>query len=117
MGFFALLSGKPLRERAASLVQSFSDSCPIAAAKRKAPSMREVERALEAIYRGAASFSREHRLGVVSRARFAKAVQEELLHRGYPADLVTKITSAVAAKALVTSKSPQQIVPPSSKSS
>lgn len=99
-----MFSGKPLRERAASLVQSFSDRCPLpGGAKRKALSSREIEKALESLYREAAAFSREQRLGIVSRARFAKAFQDELLGRGYPADLVMKITSAVSAKALASS--------------
>lgn len=104
-----MLSGKPLRERAASLVQSFSDHCPLPGARRKPLSNREIERALEALYREAAVFSREQRLGIVNRARFAKAFQDELLGRGYPADLVMKITSAVSAKALAGAGKPVAI--------
>lgn len=104
-----MLSGKPLRERAASLVQSFFDKCPLPGAKRKAPSKREIEMSLEAIYREVAAFSREQRLGIVGRARFAKAIQDELLSRGYPPDLVMKITGAISAKALVRSRSGEPV--------
>jgi hypothetical protein len=116
LGFFALLSGKPLRDRAASLVQSFSAVCPPAEAKHKMPSRRKIETALEALYREAAAFSREQRLGIVGRARFAKSIQDELLARGYAVDLVMKITSAVSAKALASNKSREPVAapPPSS---
>ena len=117
LGFFALLSGKPLRERAASLVQSFSDNCPPAGAKHKALSRQKIEKALGALYREAAAFSREQRLGIVGRARFAKSFQDELLGRGYPVDLVMKITSAVSAKALASAKSWEPVAPPPSGSS
>jgi len=106
LGFFDLLSGKPLRERADALIQSFSKRCPLPGARRKSLSNREIEGALESLYRDAAAFSREQRLGIVGRARFAKAFQDELLGRGYPADLVMKITSAVSAKALARKESP-----------
>jgi hypothetical protein len=114
LGFFARMSGKPLRERAASLVQSFSAVCPPAGAKHKTPSRRKIETALDALYREAAAFSREQRLGIVGRARFAKSIQDELLARGYAVDLVMKITSAVSAKALVSNKTSGPVAPPSS---
>jgi hypothetical protein len=117
LGFFALLSGRPLRERAASLVQSFSDNCPPPDARRKSQSRPKIEKALEALYRDAAAFSREQRLGIVGRARFAKAIQDGLLGRSYPADLVMKITSAVSAKALASKKSLEPVAPPPSSSS
>jgi hypothetical protein len=117
LGFFALLSGKPLRERAAILVQSFSANCPPPDSKHKPLSQPKIEKALEALYREAAAFSREQRLGIVSRARFAKAIQEGLLGRGYPVDLVMKITSAVSAKALASKKPLEAVAPPPSKSS
>lgn len=113
-GFFALLSGTLLRERAASLVQSFSAACPPAEAKHKTPSRRKIDKALEALYREAAAFSREQRLGIVGRARFAKSIQDELLSRGYAVDLVMKITSAVSAKALASNKSREPVIPPGS---
>lgn len=101
-GFFQLLSGKPLRERASSLVDSFSETCRPVGAKGRTPSTRQIELALERMYRGAAEFSSTQRLTTLGRARFAKAVQDELLRRGYSGDVVTKITSALAAKALST---------------
>lgn len=116
LGFFALLSGKLLRERAAFLVQSFSDSCPLPDAKHKGLSSQKIEKAMEALYREAATFSREQHLGIIGRARFAKFFQDELLGRGYPVDLVMKITSAVSAKALASNKSRETVAPPSSSS-
>lgn len=116
LGFLALLSGKPLRERAAFLVQSFSDVCPPPDAKRRGLSIQKIEKALAALYREAGAFSREQRLGIVGRARFAKSFQDELLGRGYPVDLVMKITSAVSAKALASNKSREPVAPPSSSS-
>lgn len=68
--------------------------------KRRALSAPEVARALAALYKGAADFSRAGRLGILGRARLAKALQDELLARGYPDDMVLKITHAVAAKSL-----------------
>ena len=117
LGFFALLSGKPLRERAVALVKTFSGNCPPPGAKHKALSKPKIEKALEALYREAAAFSREQRLGIVGRARFAKAIQDELLVLGYPVDLVMKITGAVSAKALASNKPLEPVAPPSSSSS
>lgn len=91
------------------MVQSFSDHCPLPGAKRKVLSNREIEKALKALYIEAAAFSREQRLGILGRARFAKALQDELLGRGYPADLVMKITSAVSAKALASNQPGERV--------
>ena len=106
-----------MRERADLIVQSFSDTCPLADTKRRAPSRRKIEDALGALYRDAAAFSREQHLGILNRARFAKAVQDGLLSRGYPADLVVKITSALSAKALASSKSEDAALHPNARSS
>jgi hypothetical protein len=117
LGFFALLSGKPLRAQAALLVQFFASNCPPPDGKHKSLSRPKIEKALEALYSEAGAFSREQRLGIVGRARFAKAIQDGLLGRGYPADLVMKITSAVSAKALTSNKSFEPVARPPSSSS
>ncbi|MGB7541311.1 MAG: hypothetical protein WBM28_04755 [Burkholderiales bacterium] len=98
-------------------MQSFSGDCPPTEAKHKTPSRRKIETALESLYREAAAFSREQRLGIVGRARFAKSIQDGLLGRGYPVDLVMKITSAVSAKALASNKSWEPAATPPSSSS
>lgn len=100
-GFLAVLTGKAQREAAAFLAQDFSERCPLPAGRRKALPAREVEQALGALYRGAADFSRAGRLGILGRARLAKALQDELLARGYPADMALKVVHAVAAKSLI----------------
>lgn len=104
MGFFTRFSGKPLRDQAAFLAQTFSESCPPPNTKRKPLSTQKIDAALDAIYRQAAAFSREQRLGIFGRARFAKAFQDELLSRGYPTDLVMKITGALSATALASDR-------------
>ena len=98
-------------------MQSFSGNCPPPDARHKSLSRPKIEKALETLYREAAAFSREQRLGIVGRARFAKAIQDGLLGRGYPVDLVMKITSAVSAKALASNKSLEPVAPPPSSSS
>lgn len=87
-----------------ALADAFSAKIPPPGAKQKAQSKQKIDAALESLYRDAAAFRREHRLGVLGRARLAKAFQDELLARGYPAELVMKITSAITATALVSDK-------------
>ena len=102
--FLARLSGKTVRNGASALADAFSEKFPPPGAKRKAQSKLKIDSALDSLYRDAAVFRREHRLGILGRARFAKAFQDELLARGYPAELVMKITSAITATALVSDK-------------
>ncbi|OGA20065.1 MAG: hypothetical protein A3G25_14145 [Betaproteobacteria bacterium RIFCSPLOWO2_12_FULL_63_13] len=102
--FLARLSGKTVRQGASALADAFSEKFPPPGARRKAQSRLKIDSALDSLYRDAAAFRREHRLGVLGRARFAKAFQDELLARGYPAELVMKITSAITATALVSDK-------------
>lgn len=64
-------------------------------------SEKKVQQALDALYRDAAAFAAEQRLGVLRRARFAKAFQDELAKRGYRGDLVAKITTALTTSALI----------------
>ena len=86
------------------MADSFSEKLPPPGAKRKAQSKQKIDAALDSLYRDAAAYRREHRLGILGRARLAKAFQDELLARGYPVELVTKITSAITATALVSDK-------------
>jgi len=114
--FLARLSGKTIRRGASALADAFSERFPPPGAKRKAQSRLKIDTALNALYLDAAAFRRKHRLGLLGRARFAKAFQDELLARGYPNDVVMKITSAITATALVSDRghSLEKANPPSS---
>jgi hypothetical protein len=100
---FGIISSAALREQAAVLVGRFSAATAPSkrAGRSRAASGSAIEAALKALYEEAADYSRERKLSVIGRARLARALQEELRRCGFPADLVSKVTGAVAVNALV----------------
>lgn len=97
---------------ASNLAAEFSRLCPLPENEPKAsfegrpkpsgrtPSEKAIEYALAEIFAKAKAFRRENRLGIFKRARLARIFQDELAKRGYDADLVTKVTTALVAAAL-----------------
>jgi hypothetical protein len=101
---FGWFSSSPLRSEAQRLAERFADEFPPpgrSGAQRV--NEKSVSRSLDRLYAEAADVSRKLRLGVIGRARLAKALQEELHSRGYPAELVGRVTNAVTVNALVAS--------------
>ncbi len=98
-----IASTKSLRETARTLTNSFAEDCP--PPRNQNPSKRVSEKkvavALDRLYAQAADYIRERRLGVIGRARLAKAFQAEMQALGYPPELVGKLTSALTINALV----------------
>lgn len=95
-------SAQEIKETAAQIVGKFIQQCPPQSKVfgRKG-SETVIGGALEAIYREASDFAKKRRLGVIGKARFAKAFQDELQRAGYTAELVSKVTTALTVKAFV----------------
>lgn len=56
---------------------------------------------METLHKRIALYAKEKRLSFIGRARLAKALQNEMNLLGYPADLVSRVISAVTVNALV----------------
>lgn len=99
------LFSEMLEDKVQTLVKDFAVNCPppSQAANRKM-SEKSVQQALSQLYAQAKDVTAEHRMGVIRRALFAKAFQDELRQLGYPAELVSKITGALTINALTTGK-------------
>ncbi|OIR07175.1 hypothetical protein GALL_107640 [mine drainage metagenome] len=99
---FGFISSAALRVQALELADAFDRDCqPPQRAAAKAASEKTAVRALEKLCAATAAYARERKLGLLGRARLARALQSELRRRGYPQDLVGKLTSAVTVNALV----------------
>lgn len=102
MWFFKFVSNKTVDAFARELVADFARQCPLG----QKPVMKggafekKVDAVLSDLYRRAKTFRTENRLGVFKRARLAKAFQDELMNAGYPADVISKMTTALVASAL-----------------
>lgn len=102
MGIRSIFLGASYKDEAIRLVGGFATVCPPPErVGTKAPSDKMVAKALDDLSRQTLEFSDEHRLGVIGRARLAKAFQDEMLRMGYPADLVSRITSSLTFNALI----------------
>jgi len=102
MGIRSIFLGSLYKDEAVRLVGGFASVCPPPErVGSKAPTDKMVAKALDHLSQQALDFSEEHRLGVINRARLAKAFQDEMLRTGYPADLVSRITSSLTFNALI----------------
>jgi hypothetical protein len=70
-------------------------------AKHKPVPENKVTASLEALNQRMAEYAKNKRLSFIGRARLAKALQNEMNQLGYPADLVSRVVSAVTVNALV----------------
>lgn len=101
MKLYKFTSRRQVDTVASELAAEFSRLCPPTDKQSGRPvSDKAIERALSQIYSRAKSFRKENRLGIFKRARLAKVFQEELTKRGYSADLVGRVTTALVATAL-----------------
>lgn len=101
MLWFRSVSNDLIRDEATRLVHNFSIDCPPPSEARGQVPEKRAQQALDALYAAAKAFSRQHGLGVWKRAKFAKLCQDELLKKGYQPAMVSKITAALTANALV----------------
>ena len=98
---FGFIPSAVLRERAVQLVDVFArDIAAPGKARRKAALESAANDALQVLFLGVADFCRVERLGVIGRARLARTLQDELRRRGFPAEMVSRVTSAVTINAL-----------------
>lgn len=100
---FGFASSKSLQIEASSALEAFAQVCPPPAkmAKQKPVPESKVAASLQALNRRVAEYAVCNRLSFIGRARLAKALQNEMKRLGYPADLVSRVVSAVTVNALV----------------
>jgi len=99
---FGFISGKSLRSEVGVMVGEFARICPPPARLGvKRVSDGKIEESLGVLYSRVAAFARVSNLGVIGRARLAKALQDEMRRNQYPAELVGRLVNAVTANALV----------------
>lgn len=96
------LSGKSLRDEVGVMVGEFALLCPPPTKTGVKPiPEKKVEESLHALYVRIADFVQHMHLGVIGRARLAKALQDEMRRNEYPDELVSRLVNAVTVNALV----------------
>lgn len=100
---FGFASSQSLQIEASSALEAFAQACPPPAkmAKQKPVPENKVAASLQALNLRIAEFAINNRLSFIGRARLAKTLQSEMNRLGYPADLVSRVVSAVTVSALV----------------
>lgn len=99
---FGILSSKSLRDDAGAMIGSFAQTCPPPAKLGNKPvPEKKVGESLANLYELVAAYTQEHRLGVIGRARLAKALQEEMRQHEYPDELIGRMMNAITVNALV----------------
>lgn len=100
---FGFASSKSLQVEASAAMEAFARVCPPPAKviKYQPVSEKKVAASLEALNQRIAQYSLNTHLSFIGRARLAKALQNEMNLQGYPADLVSRVVSAVTVNALV----------------
>ncbi len=107
MGLARFFITQPMREQAVIFVAMFM--ADVASRNRKAKGkieMPSVDASLNRLYGEVAAYIRQHKLGAVRRAAFAFAIQEALREQHLPAEVVSKVTSALVMNALIAQKKP-----------
>lgn len=100
---FGFASSKSLQIEASSALEAFALVCPPPAkvARHKPVPENKVAASLQALNQRIAGYAKNTRLSFIGRARLAKALQSEMNQLGYPADLVSRVVSAVTVNSLV----------------
>lgn len=101
--FNLFVSSSTLNTVAHELVHALETTCT----PGKSVPEKQVAVALEELYLNTAHIIKEHRLGVLGRARLTMAVQKELQMRSYSPELVSRITSALMVNAMVHARKKQ----------
>lgn len=101
---FGFASKKSLQIEASAALEVFAQVCPppakVAPRSKPVPESRVAE-SLQALKQRIAAYAKNQRLSFIGRARLAKALQSEMNQLGYPAELVSRVVSAVTVNALV----------------
>lgn len=100
---FGIASTLSLQIEAREALEVFARVCPPPAkvTSYKAIPQSRVAESLETLNQRIALYAKNKRLSFIGRARLAKALQNEMNLLGYPADLVSRVVSAVTVNALV----------------
>lgn len=97
---FGLLRDKELESFAADLARQFSARMPpstLSADRASDPKFKAaLAKALHQVFLGAQNYCREHKVGLLKRARFSKTFQDEIKSLGYPDEFVKEITMSLA---------------------
>jgi hypothetical protein len=100
---FGFISQLSLQTEARESLEIFARACPPPAkvVKHKPVPESKVAASLETLHKRIALYAQNQSLSFIGRARLAKALQNEMNRLGYPADLVSRVVSAVTVNALV----------------
>jgi hypothetical protein len=97
---FGLLHDKELEGLAADLARQLSARVPpgtLSAERVSDPKFKAtLAKALHHLFVGAQNYCRDHKIGLLKRARFSKTFQEELKSLGYQSDFVKEVTLSLA---------------------
>lgn len=101
MSLASLLLSERAKAQTLESLAVFAKTCPPPDSAIKPISKVNAEKALTSLYEKIKHIVREHRFGIIRRASIAKFVQDEMLARGYPSSMVSVVTHAITANALV----------------
>ena len=97
---FGLFRDKEMERFAADLARQLVTRVPPATMKAQTASSSKLEatlaKAFHHVFMSAENYCRDHRVGLLKRARFSKSFQDELKSLGYPDDFVKEATLGLA---------------------
>ena|SRR5713226_4294874 len=97
---FGLLHDKELENFAADLARQLNARMPPAALSAERASdpkfKTALAKSLHHVFLGAQNYCRDHKVGLLKRARFSKTFQDEIKSLGYPDDFVKEVTMSLA---------------------
>lgn len=97
-----LFSSAALNSEVETIVGEFVKTCPPPVTVGRKPMPKaQIESSLQVLYAQVADCVQKRRLGILGRARLAKALQTEMQRYKYPDELVSQLVSAVTVNALV----------------
>ena len=102
---FAFLSKNYLQSEAMELIAGFASTCPPPKqiGKRRIAE-KVVAQSMQDLYEKTSELVKRKRLGVLGRARLAKAMQTVLREQGYAEELTSRVVGAVTINSLVVKK-------------
>jgi hypothetical protein len=97
---FGLLRDRELENFAADLARQLSARVPpetLTAERASDPKFKAtLAKALHHVFLGAQNYCRDHKVGLLKRARFSKTFQDELKSLGYQGDFVNEVVVRLA---------------------